>query len=208
MLGLSCRREGERRWRTPNSARWRGQRYPRGHGRGRPARHQQSWPIRTERSRLRTPLPTSTELESRVRPNLLWCACTREATSAAGIDPNEAYLLGDAIRRHITPSLDRRRHPVPYLGSTAAVVDLLGSRLEQMDPCRSTELLSAKPRHGFARDLANSWRTETRNFRRGRAIVARRAGLPSSPNGRHVEHVAGGRGDRAPFRDLDRRLWR
>ena len=132
--------------------------------------------------------------------SLLWCACMLHdvgldadktdrcfavrggemaygAASAAGIDPNEANLLGDAICRHLTPGLNKRRNPIPYLVSTAALVDVLGSRLEQMDPKHVGDLLREKAAPRICPRTGGFLAYRSPKLPRGTSRLARRAGF-------------------------------
>jgi hypothetical protein len=126
---------------------------------------------------------------------LLWCACmlhdislgtprphhcfavrgglrARDLALEAGADPTWAADLGDAISRHATPRLSPRRHPVPYLVSVGALVDVFGRRLEEMDPRFVDDLLAAETRCDFADLVAATWRAEAQVVPHGRAAMA------------------------------------
>ena len=126
---------------------------------------------------------------------LLWCACmlhdiglatprsdhcfavrggirARDVALEAGAEPAWADALGDAISRHATPRLNPRRHPVAYLVSVGALVDVFGRRLEEMDPAFVDELLTAETRCDFADLVAAAWKAEADAVPRGRAAVA------------------------------------
>lgn len=152
----------------------------------------------------------------RVDAELLWCAgllhdvCLEPAEAGhcfavrggqlavatalqAGATPETANLLGDAVCRHATPGLDPNQHPVPYLVATGALVDIAGSRLEQMEPDFVRRLVAAHPREGFAAAIASAWRTETRCVRDGRAAVANRLGFSAAARIAPLAYSAAGR---------------
>jgi HD domain len=136
----------------------------------------------------------------RVDAELLWCACllhdialeapetdrcfavrgglmARDIALKAGADRATAELLGDTICRHPTPRLNRKRFPLPYLVASGALVDVLGRRLEQLDPGFVSALLAAEPRAGFADAVATGWKLEARAVPAGRAAVAEHLGF-------------------------------
>jgi hypothetical protein len=132
-----------------------------------------------------------------VDDELLWCACAmhdvalespepgrcfavrggeiaREAALDAGADSRVAQLLGDTVAQHATADLDPARWPLPYLVAGGALVDVIGKRLDQMDPRFVNDVLSAQPRDGFARALSVAWRNEAKAVPGGRAAVAQK----------------------------------
>jgi hypothetical protein len=136
----------------------------------------------------------------RVDDELLWCACllhdiglerpetdhcfavrggliARDIALEAGADAARAQQLGDTICRHATPRLDPKLFPLPYLVASGALVDILGRRLEQMDPGFVDELLGAEPRGDFPEVVADAWRREARAVVRGRAAIAEHLGF-------------------------------
>lgn len=132
-----------------------------------------------------------------VDPELLWAACllhdiglerpvegrcfaVRGGDDAiriareAGVDGATAEVLGDAVCRHATADLDPGLHPLPYLVAGGALVDVLGKRLDEMDPAFVQAVNRARPRGDFAAVLASAWRAESRAVPRGRAALAQR----------------------------------
>jgi hypothetical protein len=134
-----------------------------------------------------------------VDPELLWCAClmhdvalespepgqcfavrggriARDTALAAGASAKTAQMLGDAVSRHPTPGLDVDFHPLPAVLTAGALVDVLGHRLDDMDPAFVCEVLAAYPRQGFAGALARAWTAEAKATPDGRAALVRRVG--------------------------------
>ncbi|WP_370249770.1 hypothetical protein [Nocardioides sp.] len=130
-------------------------------------------------------------------PELLWCASllhdvaleqpvaghcfavrggelAEQVALDAGADAATARLLGDAVARHATADLDPATHPLPYLVAAGALVDVLGKRLEQVDPAFVAAVTARRPRGDFARLLARTWRAEARAVPAGRAAQVHR----------------------------------
>lgn len=132
-----------------------------------------------------------------VDAELLWCGClmhdvalespepgqcfavrggriARDTALAAGAPPDVAQALGDAVSRHATPGLNVSIHPLPAVLTAGALVDVLGKRLDDMDPVFVRELLAAHPRAGIAAALARAWTAEAKAVPAGRAALLRR----------------------------------
>lgn len=135
--------------------------------------------------------------EVEVDPELLWCACllhdialeqpvqdhcfavrggetAEQVALDAGAGPATAAILGDAISWHITADLDPVEHPLAYLVAGGALVDVIGKRLEQLDPEFVRAVNRHHPRGDFASVLAVAWRGESSAVKRGRAALAER----------------------------------
>jgi hypothetical protein len=95
----------------------------------------------------------------------------------AGADAETAAALGEAVCRHASPALDPRTDPLAYLVSNGALVDVVGKRLDEMEPASVAALVAAHPRDGFAPALAAAWRAEARAVPGGRAALAERTVL-------------------------------
>lgn len=133
-------------------------------------------------------------------PELLWCASllhdvalehpvagqcfavrggeTAERVALeAGADAATAALLGDTVSRHASPGLDPLKHPLAYLVSNGALVDVVGKRIDEIDPKTLTAVKAARPRGDFSQVLAAAWRGECRAVPHGRAALADRTVL-------------------------------
>lgn len=137
------------------------------------------------------------------RPELLWCACllhdialeqphagrcfavrggvlAAEIARNAGASEGDAQCIGDAVCRHPAPGIDPRRHPLAYLVSVSAILDVTGQGLERLDPGFVSAVNEQYPRDGFRQDLIGLWATESTAVPHGRAHLARCLGFTAA----------------------------
>ncbi|MGY1945526.1 HD domain-containing protein [Nocardia asiatica] len=95
----------------------------------------------------------------------------------AGAPPERAEAIGAAIAAHITPGVaDDLGDPGGFV-SAGASVDVLGTRLAQLDPAWVDELLRRHPRLDFKRHVIAAFRAEAKSMPRGRIHFLNRSGF-------------------------------
>ncbi|MGK8521107.1 phosphohydrolase [Nocardia asteroides] len=95
----------------------------------------------------------------------------------AGAPPERADAIGAAIAAHITPGVaDDLSDPGGFV-SAGASVDVLGTRLAELDRDWVAELLRRHPRLGFKRQVIAAFRAEAKAMPKGRIHWLNRAGF-------------------------------
>jgi hypothetical protein len=95
----------------------------------------------------------------------------------AGATPERADAIGAAIAAHITPGVaDDLSDPGGFV-SAGASVDVLGTRLAELDRDWVAELLRRHPRQEFKRHLVAAFRAEAKAMPAGRIHWLNRAGF-------------------------------
>ncbi|MEV6556650.1 phosphohydrolase [Nocardia sp. NPDC051756] len=89
--------------------------------------------------------------------------------STAGATPDQARAIGTAITTHITPGNGKDDLSIPgrfiYAGAS---VDVIGSRISELDPTWVQELLHRHPRHNFSKHMIKALTNEAKAMPQGR----------------------------------------
>lgn len=95
----------------------------------------------------------------------------------AGVEAGTARELAEAICHHITPGAGPELGPLAPLIQLGAMVDLTGSRLEDLRPDFVAAVLARHPRLGMKGLLIGCWQAEAASFPEGRSAFIERAFL-------------------------------
>lgn len=89
--------------------------------------------------------------------------------SRSGATPDQIQAIGTAIATHITPGNgnDDLSHPGRFIYAGASV-DVIGSRMSQLDPAWVNELLQRHPRHNFSKHMITALTNEAKAMPQGR----------------------------------------
>jgi hypothetical protein len=98
----------------------------------------------------------------------------------AGVDPEKAELIADAICCHTTPGVSVERDgALACYTQWGAMVDGAGLRMWDIEPANVEEVLRRHPRGpGFKRDFAEVFTSEARAVPAGRFALLARCGVP------------------------------
>lgn len=100
-----------------------------------------------------------------------------EFALANGAPPERATAIGAAIAAHITPGVAADLSDPGGFVSAGAAVDVLGARIDAIDPAWSEELLRRHPRHELKRHLVAAFRAEAKAVPKGRTALLLGAGF-------------------------------
>lgn len=92
----------------------------------------------------------------------------------AGVDARVAEEIAEAVAMHITPGAGFERGPLAPLVAAGALVDLVGTRLEAIDPASVASVVARHPRTDFKARFGECWRREAASVPRGRAALLER----------------------------------
>jgi hypothetical protein len=92
----------------------------------------------------------------------------------AGVEPKLAEEIAEAVAMHITPGAGFERGPLAPLVAAGALVDLVGTRLEAIDPTTLEGVLARHPRLGFRSRFGGYWQREAASVPQGRAALLER----------------------------------
>jgi len=96
-----------------------------------------------------------------------------------GADTQLATTVAAAACGHATPGLDRDLSDPAGFVLAGSLADIIGRRLDQVNPAWLSELLACYPRHELKRHLPSTLRAEAKAVPRGRMHLANRwASLP------------------------------
>ncbi|WP_458690523.1 HD domain-containing protein [Nocardia tengchongensis] len=85
-----------------------------------------------------------------------------------GVAPERAAAIGAAIAAHLTPGVAANLGDPGGFVSAGAAADVIGARLDEVDPGWVTQLLARHPRHAFKRHLTEAFRAEAAVVPEGR----------------------------------------
>lgn len=89
--------------------------------------------------------------------------------STAGATPAQTQAIATAITTHITPGNGKEDLSIPgrfiYAGAS---VDVIGTRISELDPTWVDELLQLHPRHNFSKHMIKALTNEAEAMPRGR----------------------------------------
>jgi hypothetical protein len=92
----------------------------------------------------------------------------------AGVEPKVAQEIAEAVAMHITPGAGFECGPLAPLVAAGALVDLVGTRLEAIDPATVRGILARHPRTEFRDRFGEYWKREAAAVPRGRAALLER----------------------------------
>ncbi|WP_433660461.1 HD domain-containing protein [Nocardia sp. CA-128927] len=88
--------------------------------------------------------------------------------SRAGATPTQVQAIGHAIATHITPGNGKNLSDPGRFIYAGASVDVIGSRLAELDPTWVEDLLNRHPRHNFTKHMITALTNESKAVPQGR----------------------------------------
>lgn len=110
------------------------------------------------------------------------CFTLTGAALASGLARDDGWpedrcrRVAEAVTLHLNPAVGPAEGAEAHLLHAGASLDVIGTRLSELDRVTVAAVLAAHPRLGFRREFAALWRVHCRDAPRGRANFLRRYG--------------------------------
>lgn len=98
----------------------------------------------------------------------------------SGAEPERARAIGAAIAAHVTPGVAADLGDAGGFVSAGASLDVIGSRVDEIDREWLADLLRRHPRHQLKKRLATAFREEATAMPKGRTALLLQAGFTTT----------------------------